>query len=182
MKTNGSFPIISAIFYVTNPTLTRQWENYRETLTQKKSEPHYHGTKLTCDIMSSQSLCSDGNCGICGISSAGMDRNCIGRNIGFQRFGSGYYLAPNSSKCHDYTEGANGYRAMLLCDVLTGRKYNRQQNGQNMTGPPPGYDSVYGKVGDKLNYPEVVVYKPEAVLPRYIIVYRKDGIASPLES
>ena len=40
-----------------------------------------------------------------------------------------------------------------------------------MTGPPSGYDSVYGHVGEDLNYPELVVYKPEAVMPRYIIIY-----------
>lgn len=180
-KKNGSPKVIS-IFAVTNPTLKRQWDNYRKTLAPKKSEEHYHGTKLTCNITSSQGLCSDGNCGICGISSAGLDRQCIGRIIDFQRYGSGFYLAPNSSKCHDYTQGANGYRAMLLCDVLPGRRYNLQTNSQNLTGPPIGHDSVYGQVGDKLNYPEVVVYKPEAVLPRYIIVYQKDGTAHPLAS
>ena len=46
-------------------------------------------------------------------------------------------------------------------------------NSQQLTGPPPGFDSVYGQVGGKLNYPEIVVYNPDAVMPRYIIVYRK---------
>ena len=179
-KSNGSLPTVISVFALTNHTLERQSDNYRQTLTQQNSEEHFHGTTLTCAIASTQSLCRDGNCGICGISSAGLDRKCIGRNIDFQRYGSGFYLAPNSSKCHDYTEGAHGYRAMLLCDVLSGRKYSLQTNGQTLTGPPQGYDSVYGQVGDKLNYPEVVVYKPEAVLPRYIIVYQKDGTAHPL--
>ena len=40
-----------------------------------------------------------------------------------------------------------------------------------MTKPPSGCDSVYGHVGEDLNYPELVVYKPEAVMPRYIIIY-----------
>ena len=61
---------------------------------------------------------------------------------------------------------------MLLCDVLPGRRFVVETNRQHLQGPPTGYDSVYGNVGEDLNYPELVVYKPEAVLPRYIIIYR----------
>lgn len=180
-KNNGGF-ILGSIFAVTNRTLERQFDDYRQRLTVTQSEPYFHGTTLNCDIRSSQSLCSDPNCGICGISSAGMDNKCIGKNIDFQRFGRAFYLAPNSSKCHDYTEGANGYRAMLLCDVLPGRKCIRDHNNPRLTDAPQGFDSVCGQVGSKLNFPEVAVYKPEAVMPRYIIVYQKDGTKHPLAS
>ena len=61
---------------------------------------------------------------------------------------------------------------MLLCDVLPGRRFVVETNRLHLQDPPTGYDSVYGKVGEDLNYPELVVYKPEAVLPRYIIIYR----------
>ena len=104
---------------------------------------YYHGTTLVCDVATSQTPCSDGNCGICGISSSGLDPQYIRKNIAFQRFGNGFYLAPNSSKCHDYTKGAHGYRAMLLCDVLPGRKHILVNNKQNLTSPPPGYHCVY---------------------------------------
>ena len=46
----------------------------------------------------------------------------------------------------------------------------------HLKGPPQGYDCVFGKVGSSLNYAEIVVYNPDAVLPRYIIVYQKDGV------
>ena len=69
---------------------------------------------------------------------------------------------------------------MLLCDVCPGRKYQLTTNSQQLTGPPRGFDSVYGQVGGKLNYPEIVVYNPDAVMPSYIIVYRKDGFEHPL--
>ena len=142
-------------------------------------EEHYHGTKLTCDLTQSSSSapCNDEECGICGISTSGLDRRCIRKNINFQRFGHGFYLAPNSSKCHDYTQGANGYRAMLLCNVCPGKKYPLKTNNVDLKGPPPGYDCVYGQVGGRLNYPEIVVYNPDAVVARYIIVYQKDGVA-----
>ena len=68
-------------------------------------------------------------------------------------------------------KGSNGHKAMLLCEVHPGRKYALQTNRQHLTGPPRGFDSVYGKVGEDLNYPELVVYEPEAVMPRFIIVY-----------
>ena len=108
------------------------------------------------------------------ISCTGLDRRFIQKNVRFQRFGHGFYLAPHSSKCHDYTEGCSGYRAMLLCDVCPGNKYYLRSNNVALIGPPPGYDCVYGHVGSSLNYPEIVLYNPDAVMPRYIIVYQKD--------
>ena len=176
----GTCPNVHCVYVVTSVTLETRWTAYRQRLGNQTIEEHYHGTKLTCDLSSAP--CTDQECGICGISSTGLDRRCIRKNVSFQRFGHGFYLAPNSSKCHDYTQGANGYRAMLLCDVCPGNKYQLEGNRQHLTGPPPGYDSVYGQVGSKLNYPEIVVYKPEAVLPRYVILYEKDGTQHPLAS
>ncbi len=174
----GSCPSVHSLslFAITNTYLEQKWRDYRQTLSLQEYEEHYHGTTLSCNITSSQTLCSHGACGICGISCSGLDPQCIRKNIEFQRFGSGYYLAPNSSKCHTYTQGAHGYRAMLQCFVLPGRKYKLvNTNSQKLNGPPHGFDSVFGQEGSKLNYPEIVVYNPHAVMPRYIIVYKKDG-------
>ena len=176
----GPCPPVSRVFVVTNPTLQQRWKAYKRKLQDHTVEEHFHGTTITCNITATEVLCNNGNCGICGISSTGFDTNFIRNNIDFQRFGNGFYLAPNSSKCHDYTQGAYGFRAMLLCDVCPGRKYPLERNSQQLKGPPPGYDSVYGQVGCKLNYPEIVVYNSDAVMPRYIIVYRKDGVKHPL--
>ena len=74
-------------------------------LRDRTVEEYYHGTNLTCDITTTQALCHDQDCGICGISAVGFDHHCVRKNINFQRFGCGFYLAPNSSKCHDYTQG-----------------------------------------------------------------------------
>ena len=162
------------MFVVSNPFLEKWWSDYVETLQDQTVEEHYHGTKLTCDL--SKMPCKSKECGICGISKLGLDQTRIKSFPHFQRFGKGFYLAPNSSKCHDYTEGANGYRAMLLCEVCPGKKDHLQQNNKQLSSPPQGYDSVYGEVGGSFNYPEIVVYKPNAVKPRYIIVYQKDGV------
>ena len=172
----GTCPNVHCVYVVTSVTLETRWTAYRQRLGDQTIEEHYHGTKLTCDLSRSSPPCNNQECGICGISNTGLDRRCIQKNVSFQRFGHGFYLAPNSSKCHDYTQGANGYRAMLLCDVCPGNKYSLQMDSVNLVGPPPGYDCVYGQVGWSLNYPEIVVYHPDAVIPRYIIVYRNDGV------
>ena len=110
-----------------------------------------------------------------------MERQFNQKNIKFQRFGPGVYLAPNSSKSHDYTLGAHGCRAMLLCYVCPGKKYVCTKTDQELNGPPLGYDSIFGKAqyGGDLNYHEIVLPDPDAVLPRYIIVYKKDGVGNP---
>ena len=176
----GTCPSVSYVFVVTNTKLEPRWRRYLQNLTLQDVEEHYHGTMLTCNITATNTLCRDENCGICGICSVGLDRRCIQKNISFQRFGHGFYLAPNSSKCHDYTQGACGFRAMLLCDVAAGKKYILQANDQKLLKPPEGYDSVYGKgvpgsSSSVLNYDEIVIYNPDCVLPRYVIVYKHNG-------
>lgn len=173
-------PTIKFIFKVTNNTLKQRWTAYRGTLQEKDVKELYHGTKLSCEITMTQKLCIIRSCGVCGISSTGLDPQCI--RHGFQRFGNGFYLAPNSSKCNDYTQSYDGFKAILLCDVLTGRRYYVRNNRQHLQRPPTGYDSVYGNIGEDLNYEEQVVYKSEAVLPRYIIVYTSSNSNSVIIS
>ena len=173
----GSCPPVSFIFVINNRQLQQRWSAHQQKLSVQTVEEHYHGTVLLCDITTSNTMCNDKDCGICGISRTGFDQRYISKNIDFQRFGHGFYVAPNSSKCHDYTQGAHGYRAMLLCDVCPGRKYVKKRNDEKLQGPPPGYDSVHGQGGSDsvLNYDEVVVYNPDSVLPRYVIVYQLNG-------
>ena len=176
-KRKGACPQLKFVFVVNNTTLEHRWKAHQQKLKFKAVEEYYHGTMLRCNITNDQKTCSNQACGICGISMLGLDRRCIQKNISFQRFGHGFYLAPNSSKCHDYTQGAHSYRAMLLCEVIPGNKYELKSDISSLTSPPDGYDSVYGR-GAKdstLNYDELVVYNPDCVLPRYVLVYQKDG-------
>lgn len=174
--TKGACPKLEYVYAVTNTKLSQRWSAYQQSLKVKTVEKHYHGTKLACCITVTQTLCNDRDCGICGIATIGLDRRYVWKNINFQRFGHGFYLAPNPSKCHDYTQGYGGYRAMLLCDICPGNKYKQTTNDISLGGPPDGYDSVYGVSGVELNHDEIVVYNPDAVMPRYIIVYQRDGI------
>ena len=173
-------PPVSYVFAISNSYLQGKWEEYRKTLHHhhQDSRKYYHGTKLACNITASQTFCTNLFCGICGISCSGLDSQYIGINLRSLQFGTGFYLSPDSSYCHKYTEGVDMYRAMLLCDVLPGKEYIESTKGRSLHGPPPGYDSIYGSSGkgSTLDYSEAVVYKSQAVLPRYIIVYQKDGI------
>lgn len=171
---------VKAVFIIENECLRKRWQAYKGSLPHlwQKHEEHYHGTKLSCDITQDKDLCCAVDCGICRIADGGFDKWKIKKNIpSFQRFGPGFYLAPKSSKCHDYTQGANGYRALLMCDVCVGRKYPLTKNDQSLMGPPAGYHSIYGQVGlgGDLNYEEIVLPNADAILPKYIVVYRKDG-------
>eukprot|EP00731_Ephydatia_muelleri_P002147 Em0001g2147a len=177
----GPCPSVDHVFEVSCKNLEKTWKAYKDALATSGHptivEQHYHGTTIKCNLISSKSFCTDKDCGICGISQQGFMKKCVGKNIpGFQRFGQGFYLAPHSSKCHDYTQGTHTHRAMLLCDVLPGMKHVVQTDQTHLIAPPPGYDSVYGQSGGSLNYPEIVIYDEASILPRYIIVYQKDGI------
>ena len=164
------------VLVITNLKLKNQFEKYLSSLSVKRVKQYYHGTSLKCAIYQSCTVCSDETCGICGISQKGMLPKFKATNIKFQRFGNGFYLAPNSSKCHDYTRGHDKYRAMLLFDVAEGNKYILKDNQTGLKGPPQGYNCVYGQSGSALNYDEIVLYKSEALLPTHILVYMKDGI------
>ena len=178
----GPCPGVDFVLEVDCLVLKRRWEDYSTALATRGSpttvEQHYHGTVIKCDLAGTKNLCSHGDCGICGISRGGFKKKLIGTNIPqFKRFGHGFYLAPHSSKCHDYTRGSHTHRAMLLCDVLPGKKHVVTTDHTHLTAPPPGYDSVYGQPAPGcLNYPEIVIFDEASILPRYVIAYQKDGI------
>ena len=174
---------IKGVFRIDNPTLKSKFEQYCASLSSSNVSWHYHGTSIRCDLLQSRTFCSDPNCGICGISGVGFDKARIGTHVNwFQRFGKAFCLAPNSSKCHEYTLGFGGVRALLYCQVAHGNPYYTTHDMQDSQSAPPGYNSVYGQAGShrsnkgSLNYDEVAIYGvSEAILPRYIVVYQKDG-------
>ena len=138
---------------------------------------------MKCSVQDTGCLCLDDDCGICGIVQEGFSPAKCGLHVKwFKRFGLAYYLAPNSSKCHEYSEGYGRCRALLYCQVAQGKRYMAETNMGNLREPPAGCDSVYGQPGihrargGSLNYAEVAVYNPNAILPKYIIFYEKDGI------
>ena len=99
----------------------------------------------------------------------------------WQRFGAGFYFAPDVSKSHEYPlaemqalpPGLHT-RTMLLCKVARGRIYMTQADIPDMTGDrlkSLGYNSLHGYAGTRLNYDEFVVYEEEAILPYALVTY-----------
>ena len=177
----GSCPTVKVVLAIVNPRVSKRFDEYVKTLPMKHQliEQYYHGTSRLCSIGEAQylQLCGNSRCGACGISKSNFQSSRIGRDR-WQRFGNGFYLAPNSSKSHDYTaRGTQGQmQAMFVCDVAPGNKYNLRYNCIDLAGPPEGYHSVYGHCAyfghfGNLNYEELVVFSSDAICPRYLLLY-----------
>ena len=126
-RSKGPCPSIVSIAKIINPVVSQRFESYRNTLKIQDIVQHYHGTRLGCDLANSAELCDGPNCATCGIARKGFDPRKISRSS-FQRFGVGFYFAPNSYKAYDYATGnrfgaAVGilrntcYSSVLLCDT-----------------------------------------------------------------
>jgi hypothetical protein len=92
-----------------------------------------------------------------------------GINTNFSRFGRGIYFAHNSSKANDYNGDAT--RAILHCKVVAVKEFRTQQDQTHLTSAPEKCHSVCGVPGERLNYPELVVYHEHAVKPICVILY-----------
>ena len=181
-RRKGRCPSIISIAKIINPVISKRFESYRHTLPRSLQgvEQHYHGTRLCCDLANSAELCENTNCGACGIARKGFDPQRISRRS-VQKFGEGFYFAPNSSKSHDYAIGNRSgavvgerntrYSSVLLCDVAPGNKYTLQFRG--LSYPPPGYHSFYAGSQGELNYDELVIFDHRAIHPRYIFFCQK---------
>jgi hypothetical protein len=133
---------IVTIFEIETPAVHRSFKKYVSTF--RFSNPNitdvFHGTRVNCDLCTTQSFCSDTGCAICSICRNGFDVGRAASAIAFTRFGKGVYFAPHSSKSHDYTTGAPGteVRMMLLCQVAKGSSHDTTQDLTTLTSPPLG--------------------------------------------
>lgn len=145
----------------------------------------FHGTSQLNNCMFGTNPavppCDDALCNICSICRKSFllsnAKSGGGRRMHL-RYGEGLYFSPVSSKSHDYNELSERvykdrrYRSMFLCNVVTGKQFvTKKDYLPDSHCPPPQYDSVVAEAGDGLNYPEVVVYNEEHVIPTYLIIY-----------
>jgi Poly(ADP-ribose) polymerase catalytic domain len=106
------------------------------------------------------------------------------------RFGRGFYFAPESSKANSYAYGVNKgcpahndvactrcTRQMLICKLAMGNTFNAKKIG----APPPGYNSIeaYPENVRRLHYPEIAVYHPDQV-QHLLYIKLFDGMQSLL--
>ena len=184
-KKKGVCPTVQGVLAVINPSIEEQLRVYRDSLPgrYKKTEMYFHGTRMDCLLNEFHVMCDEEKCGVCGIAKKGFQQKCISDR--WQRFGRAFYLAPNSSKSHDYcvirsrtsTTPSSSYQGMFLCEVAAGKKHSLRRNSVFLQGPPDGCHSVYGKSkfmflkGD-LNYDEIVIFNEKAICPRFVILYQ----------
>ena len=178
----GNMPRISHVLEIVNPKLQRRSDNYVSKLSWPYNgvEQYYHGTQIKCDMLEYYEPCSKSNCGVCGISKRGFDPQRI-NSSSWQRFGKGFYFAPNSSKSYDYPrathDATDKYHCILVCDIAPGCKYTLYKNEPSIRGPPDRYHSIYGSSqwlwglwkSPDMNYDELVVFDSEAIRPHYIL-------------
>ena len=185
-KSKGLIPTVCNVIAIVNPALEDRLEVYKSSLRKgrHRTEFHFHGTKLKCPLHKYYMLCQQKDCSVCGISRNGFFLEHV--SIDYQHFARAFYLAPTSSKCHDYCATQisddrkvqqNPYYAMLYCEVATGKKYHLKRKETFREGPPDGYHTLYGKSiqmpflqGDSRN-DKLVAFDEEAICPKYIVCY-----------
>jgi len=87
-------------------------------------------------------------------------------------FGNGIYFSDDPRKCDSYwtprIPAVDKY--MYKCRVFLGKIYEYKEGIRDSTliHPPRGYDSVKGII----NYPELIIYDSNYVIPEFICTYR----------
>lgn len=177
----GTSPVIQSILEIVNPAVEERFKVYTDNLPRfhRKVDRFFHGTTLSCNILEHLVICCDhrplSQCGLCGIVKYGFEITKSSNN--WQRYGPGFYLSSKSSKAGDYCRGRDASRAVILCDVAPGKRYELKNDNPRLAEPPANYHSVYGKskflgaYGD-LNSEEIVLYSSGAICPRYVFVFR----------
>lgn len=167
-------------------TLYQRYCDFAEQRELRTEVRRFHGTGMhtACKvgIDENQAPCGSRSCAVCNICRVGFSTafsgSATGAAAGWLRFGPGFYFSKTSSKSDDYAKaservaGGKTFRCMFLCKVSMGRVFRTKKDMMALTGPPSGYDSVSGEVGEDLNYDELVVYDNRAALPSYLIIYR----------
>ncbi|KAI1313247.1 hypothetical protein F5Y03DRAFT_338523 [Xylaria venustula] len=141
----------------------------------------FHGTQRACNSGrwgSSLRYCKKSECNLCGILWRSFD---VKKTAPGSMFGAGIYTTPSSSKADIYAKNhrlLSRRHAILICRVVSNRPQNLRVADHTLRSPAPGYDSVRGLTlaeGGSLNYPEVVVYRNDAIVPVGVVFYTRKG-------
>ncbi|KAI1162727.1 hypothetical protein F5B18DRAFT_622667 [Nemania serpens] len=156
----------------------QRFNMYRGNTTYKE---YFHGTQRACNIGrwgSSLRYCKKPECRLCGILWHSFDVKFSGQGC---MFGAGIYTTPSSSKADIYARNhhlLSSRHAMLICRVVSNSPQQLAAADPSLAAPGVGYDSVKGLTvveGGTLNYPEVVVYRNDAIVPVGVIFYTRNG-------
>lgn len=187
--------VISIIDIVMSRKFIEQFQLYQQEVIKKRPKYKFQGynnwdgpgnlarrfhssahLKCTLGLNDNNKLCAIEGCSVCSILRTGFLLSKCKSAVEFSRFGNGMYLTSWSSKSNDYNtvnEAVYGgkIRGTFLVHTILGEPYRTKKNEKSLTEPPKNYDSVVGVIGKALNYDECVIYRENAVLPAYWIVY-----------
>ena len=136
------------MYKIENETLLDLWQVYDiDHPNSEKSACFYTGS-LHCNPIINNTLCQDPNCSICSFSQDGLQDAEV-------------LVFPHSSTCHDFSEGKLdiGYRAQIICFIAV-------DASRQLTLWRSSCSTYEGIVVSK-NYP--------SLLPRYVLIYKRDG-------
>jgi len=144
---------------------------------------HWHGTHRACSVgdnRNSPTLCGRSDCPMCAILKNSFKIARSGRsgrkNARPPLFGKGAYTSSASSKANIYASNsgrAGPYKAMIFAYVARGRSRFLARPKPRLRKAPKGYQSVVGKLGPRgKKYEELIVYRDDAILPGYLVVYK----------
>jgi len=160
---------------VYNTVRNKEYEKYKTAIAQKNGDANekrwWHGSNLACPLWQTRASCNSA-CHICNILNKGFLMKYANTKNSWGRFGAGLYFAPDAAKSNDYTNPYQNVRCLILCKVVVGKPMIYLQDQPDLTAPPLGYDSVLGETGGgNLNYPELVLFNEDAILPAYAVFY-----------
>lgn len=189
-------PTVLRILQVRNGAAEfERYNAYLGSLGQAANEVRrFHGTSCApaCrfGVAPDVGPCDANTCAVCNICARSFSLELSGKGPGGNRlalrYGGGMYFSKASSKSNDYAAESErgGVRVMFLCRVATGRVLEVAQDTLDQSvidrqlaarGKGGAYDSIVGLAkakGGALNFEENVVYRVDAALPSYVIVYR----------
>lgn len=177
-KERKTAPTVSLVLTVVNPTLEARFAKYKEDHSAEKFKVKklFYGTDLGCDLHTYQIPCKGAaanpvECSICDLSLRGFDRHMVSMSTAAARV----TLDDNPARSHENAEVHEDSRlyGMVMCEVACA---NTKKVGRSLSDAgqlPEGLDTikVKGKNPLKGSTEEVIVYKADAVCPRYVLLY-----------
>ena len=176
-KERKTAPTLSLVLAVVNPKLEARYAKYKEDHSAEKSfkvKKLFYGTDLGCDLHTYQIPCKGAaanpiECSVCDLSLCGFERHMSAT------VPARVTLDDNPAKSHENAEVHEDSRlyGMVMCEVACA---NSKKVGRSLSDAgqlPEGLDTikVKGKNILKGSTEEVIVYKANAVCPRYVLLY-----------
>jgi len=129
----------------------------------------WHGTARECNLgdPGHVELCSSITCFLC---------SAIRSSFDITGFPNGIHTSSTTDKSDKYSKNgvSSPSKAMLLTNVITGKRIKLTRDRLPLNAPPQGYDSVElvgSRNGRPVSLDELIVYTGDAIRPTFLVVY-----------